>query len=307
MKTVLEFHEVASIFPLMEGEDFEAFKEDIGKNGLREPIWTYKGKIIDGRNRYRACKAASVEPEFREWDGRGDIAALVMSLNVHRRHLSQSQRSMAAARLVPYFEQHAKERQATSTGGANPQPKKKLTEENGHHFNGNGSVSQLPANLPEAGHGESREKAATLQNVSPRSVESASKVLKNGVPELVKAVDAGSVKVSTAAAISTLPKKEQAAVVAEGPRAIKQKAKEVKENRRPTKDPLSVVIDDLMKTLASLDAPKGQFSEGWGGFDHVIRSRDKKARVVIRHEIEHIVERLQGWLEIINQVEQEAT
>ena len=56
----LEFHEAAAFFPLMEGEEFEKLKADIQAHGLHEPIWTYQGKVIDGRNRFRACRATGV-------------------------------------------------------------------------------------------------------------------------------------------------------------------------------------------------------------------------------------------------------
>ncbi|MCD6295935.1 MAG: ParB N-terminal domain-containing protein, partial [Deltaproteobacteria bacterium] len=52
----MEFHEIANMFPLMEGTEFDALVTDIKENGLLEPIWLYENKILDGRNRYRACQ-----------------------------------------------------------------------------------------------------------------------------------------------------------------------------------------------------------------------------------------------------------
>ncbi len=61
-----EFHPFAAIWPLMDGEDFEKFAADIKSNGLHLPIVLYQGKILDGRNRYRACIAADFEPHFED-------------------------------------------------------------------------------------------------------------------------------------------------------------------------------------------------------------------------------------------------
>jgi len=90
-----EFHEVANIFPMMQGDEFDALKNDIEANGLREPIWLHQdGRIIDGRNRYLACCELSIEPTYRTWNGSGSLVAFVVSLNLHRRHLDVGQRGM---------------------------------------------------------------------------------------------------------------------------------------------------------------------------------------------------------------------
>ncbi len=50
-----EYHELASQFPLMSDLEYEALRQDIANNGLNEPLILFEGKILDGRNRYRAC------------------------------------------------------------------------------------------------------------------------------------------------------------------------------------------------------------------------------------------------------------
>ncbi len=37
-----ESHEIANIFPEMFGQEFDALKDDIAKNGLAEPIMVFK-------------------------------------------------------------------------------------------------------------------------------------------------------------------------------------------------------------------------------------------------------------------------
>jgi hypothetical protein len=95
----LSFHPLADLFPLLEGADFEELVADARVHGVREPIWIYQGKILDGRNRYRAAEAAGVLCPRRIYDG-DDPIGFVVSLNLKRRHLSESQRAMVAAKLA---------------------------------------------------------------------------------------------------------------------------------------------------------------------------------------------------------------
>jgi ParB-like chromosome segregation protein Spo0J len=92
-------HRFAEIFPLIEGAAFAELSADIQTHGLREPIVIFENKILDGRNRYRACLAAGVEPAFTVYTG-DDPISYVVSLNLRRRHLNESQRAIVAAKLA---------------------------------------------------------------------------------------------------------------------------------------------------------------------------------------------------------------
>ncbi|HVA51029.1 MAG TPA: hypothetical protein VNH11_32110 [Pirellulales bacterium] len=65
----------------------------------------------DGRNHLQACKLAGVEPRFVEWDGQGSPLAFVLSRNLHRRQLDESQRAVIGARAKERFQEEAAERQ----------------------------------------------------------------------------------------------------------------------------------------------------------------------------------------------------
>jgi ParB-like chromosome segregation protein Spo0J len=59
-----EQHPLAEMFPLLKDAEFDDLVEDIRKHGLREPIILFEQKVIDGRNRERACIKAGVESRY---------------------------------------------------------------------------------------------------------------------------------------------------------------------------------------------------------------------------------------------------
>jgi len=92
----LELHPLCALFPRMAGAEFEALKADIKANGLRQPITTHQGMVLDGGNRYEACLAVGAEPSFVDFPG-GNLVTFVMSANFHRRHLSEGQQATIVA------------------------------------------------------------------------------------------------------------------------------------------------------------------------------------------------------------------
>lgn len=94
-------HPLANVFPMLDEDELRELADDIRENGLRHPIVRdTTGAIIDGRNRYAACKLAGIEPEFKTIDV-DDVRAYIFGENISRRHLSKSQRAMAHALLYP--------------------------------------------------------------------------------------------------------------------------------------------------------------------------------------------------------------
>ena len=184
----LKFHPVSEIFPSMPQAEFDALVADITANGLREPIHIMGDSVVDGRHRYRACLQAGVEPQFVVVPDGTDLNALVISLNLRRRHLDESQRAMVAARL------------ANLPLGSNQH-------------------AQICA--------PSQDSAAEMLNVSRRTVQHARAVLEHGAPELATAVDTGVIAVSSAAALSRLTVDAQQAVLSRTPQEIRAIAQDV--------------------------------------------------------------------------------
>jgi ParB-like chromosome segregation protein Spo0J len=93
-------HVLACAYPMLTGADFDALVASIKSIGQVEPVVLYAGQILDGRNRYAACRAAGIKPHYKTFEGTLKQACeYVHATNSTRRHLLPSQRALAAALL----------------------------------------------------------------------------------------------------------------------------------------------------------------------------------------------------------------
>jgi N6-adenosine-specific RNA methylase IME4 len=212
---MLPFHPYADLFPLIEGEEFDALVADVKANDVREKIVVLGGVILDGRNRYRAALAAGLieeedGPDRTKYFERflpeidGDPLAFVVSKNLKRRHLDESQRAMIAARLATM-------RQGERTD-LQPEPS---------------------ANLPKVNQSD----AARTLSISERALRHAHHVQDHGAPELIRAVDRGRLSVSAAEKASRLSVDVQRRIAAEAEAGNANAARsEIKKEARNTRE-----------------------------------------------------------------------
>ena len=176
----MQAHPVANIFPMMSGDAIAELAADIKAHGQREPVWMYEGQIIDGRNRAAACELIGISPTTRAYTGTAaDLVPFVVSLNLMRRHLSESQRAMVAAALETF--QH-------------------------------GGPRNQDANLHVAPL--TRSDVAEMFNVSPRTVAAAAKVRDAAPEEVIEAVQQGLMSVNLASEVVELPPEDIEAIAA---------------------------------------------------------------------------------------------
>jgi ParB-like chromosome segregation protein Spo0J len=95
---VWDFHELANIFPMTGSEAYAQLRDDIKKYGLLEPITVWDNKILDGRNRAKACMELGIEPVYVEYTG-NDPVGFILSKHIHRRQMTQSQLAMLVKKL----------------------------------------------------------------------------------------------------------------------------------------------------------------------------------------------------------------
>jgi len=108
-------HPAANLFPLVTGDEFQALCQSIGKDGLEEPVvLTHDGLLLDGRNRLRALLVTGSTERFKTLDetyASDNYIGYVLRLNLHRRHLSASQKAALAVDVEKLYADLAKERQ----------------------------------------------------------------------------------------------------------------------------------------------------------------------------------------------------
>ncbi len=215
-KTYL-FHEISSYLPLLEGEEFDALVEDIKEFGQIELAVLFEGKIIDGRNRYRACKQLGIDLKVREWKPSESTGMtplqFVISENIMRRHLNTAQKSEVGLLLFEEEKKLAQER-LREIG-------KLRTEKGIPGIIDDRDIDQLLDTEKYGEKGRSAEKVASKVKVSKDSIYQAQKIKKVAEKEPLIAeewekakkgeqgVSAVYEKAKIIENIETLPKKHQ--------------------------------------------------------------------------------------------------
>ena len=182
----------------MADTDLQGLSDNIKENGLQSLITVFEGQILDGRNRFRACEIAEVIPVFESYTGK-DALTFVISHNLHRRHLTESQRAMVAAKMAD--------------------------------LNAGGDRRSDDFKAP-IGALKTQREAADLLNVSRRSVQRAREVVKNAIPEIQDMVTSGEVSASTAKDIAALSEDEQRKAVYGGVTGVKDLAKKLRQSAK---------------------------------------------------------------------------
>jgi hypothetical protein len=185
------FHPACLAFPLLPDAELQELADDIKLRGLMNPVVLHQGQVLDGRNRLAACEIAGVAPRFTEWSGGGSPVEWVVSINLHRRHLSASQRAVVALDLLPLLESEAKERQRRSQGRGKKVAKKCATYS-----------------------GKASEAAARLARSNSRYVEVA-KAIQASALEVIEKVRSGQLSVPNARRVADLPPAQRDKVLRE--------------------------------------------------------------------------------------------
>jgi hypothetical protein len=184
-----QFHPLADMFPMMRSDELASLAVDMQGNGQKEDILLLDGKILDGRNRYRAGQEADIKLRFRQVTGADakNPMALVNSLNLERRHLDASQRSLIGAKLADLAQ--------------------------GKHED-SGKTAKT-----------TQKEAAKAVGVSVASLKHGKAVNDKAVPEVQEAVKSGKLAVHKGAKLAKLPKQKQTKIAKGGVKAMENATK----------------------------------------------------------------------------------
>jgi hypothetical protein len=195
-------------------DEHEALERSILAEGCRDALVLWGDVLVDGHNRYGICSKHGLpfqtvqNTRFKSME---DVHLWMIDQHLGRRSISDFQRGVLALRK----REIVAERRARNAAVAAALP-----------------VAEAPSQEPDTMTLETREALAKAARLSSNQVVLIEKIQKQGAPELVAAVKAGTVSINAAAAVATLPAQEQAAAAAAGADELKQAAKRVREARR---------------------------------------------------------------------------
>lgn len=191
---VLVPHELADVSALLddEHEDFQALVADIKQQGLLDAVVLFEGKILDGRHRYRATVQAKQVLKTAHFLGtKAEALSFVMSRRT-RRNETEAQKVAAANAYLKHLKALRKAGEATQ-------------------------ASDLPDNKPaKSGRPATNadvKQVADEMGVNARSLRDVEKIDQNAAPEVLDAINDGTLSLRRAKAIAALPQEAQAEAV----------------------------------------------------------------------------------------------
>lgn len=207
----------AYIDPLTEHE-YAALERSILTEGCRDALVCWGEVLIDGHNRYAICQSHNLPYKIVQndnFENIEDVQLWMIDNHLARRSVSDFQRGMLALRKKEIIVNRMKAQEEQT-------PPEQAESE-----------VAIPVIKPT----QSRQEIARLAGISSSAVVQIEKIQKTAAPELVQAVRDGTISISAAAAVASLPSNEQVAAVAGGRKELQQAARQVREKVREQKTP----------------------------------------------------------------------
>jgi len=210
--------------------EYAALERSLQAEGCRDALVLWRDVLIDGHNRYDICQKHGIP--FRTVHNNNfatleDVMLWVIDNNLARRSVSDFQRGMLALRK--------KEIVAARAAAAPPE-----------------QAAEESADDAASPPWSTREDVAKAARVSANTLSQIERIRKTAAPELVDAVRTGTISVSAAANVASLPPEAQVAAVAGGRKELQQAARQVREQKtgiRPKKEIETLAPEEQVKAL----------------------------------------------------------
>jgi len=242
-------------------EEHEALERSILSEGCRDALVLWGDLLVDGHNRYGICQKHGLPfqtVQSQLFQTMEDVHLWMIDQHLGRRSVSDFQRGVLALRKREIVAGR-RARWLAAAGDAHAASAAEGTEQAPPWDTSTPSAAQLASPAPAAL--KSREDIAKAARLSSSQVGLIEKIQKQAAPELVAAVKAGDVSLSTAAVVATLPAEAQVAAVVGGKDEIKLAAKRVREAKRKSQEPSSPADDAGVASPDGLQAALQQIAE----------------------------------------------
>lgn len=211
--------EFKSLIPALTNDEYTGLEENIISEGCRDAIVLWNNIIVDGHNRYEICTNHNIpfQTVQKEFSDRDDAKLWMMHNQLSRRNLNDMQRVAVVRKCEDSVKAKAKERQATSTGGMNP---------------------QLMEKFPQAEKGSTRDKLGAMAGVSGKTYEHAAVVLETAPAPVVEAAMRNDISINTAYQVAKMEPEKKKEIA----KRIENIDKEPKETSTP-----KAIIQEVVK------------------------------------------------------------
>jgi polyhydroxyalkanoate synthesis regulator phasin len=226
-------------------DEYESLERSLLTEGCREALVLWGDTLVDGHNRYGICRKHDIpfhtvqNERFQSLD---DVHLWMIEQHLGRRSVSDFQRGVLALRKREILAERRARMAQTEGEAASDLP-----------FDATGSQPAAPK-PPRANPTESRKDIAREARISSNQVGMIEKIRKEAAPEVVAAVKSGSLSISAAAAVASLPEDEQRAAATAGDAELKEAAKRVRESRRKPREKPTDEVTALREQVADLEA-----------------------------------------------------
>lgn len=170
--------ELESLIPPLSNEEYKQLEQNILEEGIREPLITWNGILVDGHNRYRIAQEHDINYETleKQFDNINCVKEWMINNQFGRRNLPAYERGKLALRLKDIYIQKAKEIKAEKVS----------------YYRQTGEVSQISVKP------DTQKDIAKIANISHDTINKIEKIESKATDEVKQKLSSGTMSINEA-------------------------------------------------------------------------------------------------------------